>query len=139
MPAIDSAASVAIAKVIGINLRKPPRRRMSRVCVSWSMMPADMNSAALKVAWFRMWNIAAIAPKAVPVPSSMVMRPRWLTVEKARRAFKSCLNSAITAPKTMVIRPAVVTITNHSGVPDNTGHIRAMRKMPAFTIVAECR
>ena len=73
------------------------------------------------------------------MPSNMVIRPRWLTVEKAKSAFKSCLNSAINAPSTMVTSPAVVTITNHSGVPARTGHIRAIRKMPAFTIVAECR
>ena len=41
------------------------------------------------------------------------------------------------APRTIVTRPAVVTMTNHSGVPDSTGHIRAIRKIPAFTIVAE--
>ncbi len=29
---------------------------MSRVPVSWSMMPAAMNREHLKVAWFRMWN-----------------------------------------------------------------------------------
>ena len=40
---------------------------------------------------------------------------------------------------TMVTKPAVVTITNHSGVPDRTGHMRAIRKIPAFTMVAECR
>ena len=34
---------------------------MSRVPVSWSMMPAAMNSDALKVAWFIMWKIAATA------------------------------------------------------------------------------
>ena len=37
---------------------------MSRVPVSWSTMPALMNSAALKVAWLRMWNTAAIAGDA---------------------------------------------------------------------------
>ena len=33
--------------------------------------------------------------------------------------------------------PVVVTIQNHSGVPDSTGQSRARRKIPAFTIVAE--
>jgi hypothetical protein len=54
---------------------------MSRVPASWSTMPAFMNSAALKVAWLRMWNTAATAASGVPKPSSMVTRPRWLTVE----------------------------------------------------------
>ena len=31
---------------------------MSRVPVSWSMMPAAMNSDALNVAWFIMWKTA---------------------------------------------------------------------------------
>jgi len=73
------------------------------------------------------------------VPSNIVINPRCETVENASKALRSCLNSAITAPSTMVISPAVVTITNHSGVPDSTGHMRAIRKMPAFTMVAECR
>ena len=34
---------------------------MSRVPVSWSMMPAAMNSDALNVAWFIMWKTAATA------------------------------------------------------------------------------
>ena len=39
----------------------------------------------------------------------------------------------------MVTRPVVVTMRNHASVPASTGHSRASRKMPAFTIVAECR
>ena len=31
IPAIDSAANVATTKVTGISVRKPPRRRISRV------------------------------------------------------------------------------------------------------------
>jgi hypothetical protein len=112
---------------------------MSRVCASWSTIPADMKSAALKVAWLMMWNTATVAAALVPKPRSMVIRPRWLTVEKASSALRSSLNSAILAPITMVIRPAVATIQNHSGVPASTGHSRAIRNSPAFTIVAECR
>ena len=43
---------------------------MSRVPVSWSTMPAAMNSDALNVAWFMMWNTAgdrgerAVEPEA---------------------------------------------------------------------------
>ena len=54
---------------------------MSRVPVSWSMMPAAMNSDALKVAWFMMWNTAATAASGLFSPSSSVIRPRWLIVE----------------------------------------------------------
>ena len=40
---------------------------------------------------------------------------------------------------TMVISPVEATIQNHSGVPARTGHMRAIKNSPAFTIVAECR
>ncbi len=54
---------------------------MSRVPVSWSTMPAAMNSEALNTAWLMMWKTAAISPSGVPMPNSRVTRPRWLTVE----------------------------------------------------------
>ena len=54
---------------------------MSRVPVSWSMMPAAMNSDALNVAWFMMWKIAATSASGLSRPSSSVIRPRWLIVE----------------------------------------------------------
>ena len=56
-------------------------RRMSRVPVSWSMMPAVMNSEALKVAWLMMWNTAATAAMGVSRPNRSTIRPRWLMVE----------------------------------------------------------
>ncbi|MOA12032.1 hypothetical protein D3C78_1319980 [compost metagenome] len=81
MPAIASEAMIASALVNGISLRRPPSLRMSRVPVSWSMMPAAMNSEALKVAWLTMWKMAATAASGLPRLSSVVMRPRWLMVE----------------------------------------------------------
>ena len=78
MAALATKASVP---VIGIAFHRPDRRRMSRVPVSWSMMPAAMNSEALKVAWFMMWNTAATAARSRFSPSSRVIRPRWLMVE----------------------------------------------------------
>ena len=48
---------------------------MSRVPVSWSMMPAAMNSDALNVAWFMMWKMAATWPSGVLRPSSSVIKP----------------------------------------------------------------
>ena len=73
------------------------------------MIPAVMNSAALNVAWLMMWNTAITAASGVPKPSSMVIRPRWLTVEKASSPFRSSLKIAISAAITMVIRPVVAT------------------------------
>ncbi|MNY71974.1 hypothetical protein D3C86_2104250 [compost metagenome] len=54
---------------------------MSRVPLSWSMMPAAMNNDALNVAWLKMWNTAATAASGLFSPSSRVIRPRWLMVE----------------------------------------------------------
>ena len=62
------------------------------------MMPALMNSAALKVAWLRIWNSAANTAMGLPMPSRTVINPKWLTVENARMPFKSVLNSANHAP-----------------------------------------
>ena len=61
------------------------------------------------------------------------------TVEYASSAFRSSLNRAILAPSSIVTRPAPVTSQNHSGVPERTGDSLASRKIPAFTMVAECR
>jgi hypothetical protein len=49
-PAIAPAAIMASVAVIGMNCQSPLSRRMSRVPVSWSMMPAAMKSDALKMA-----------------------------------------------------------------------------------------
>ena len=80
-PAMAALATMASVAVIGMRRYSPLSRRMSRVPVSWSMMPAAMNSDALKVAWFIMWKIAATAASGLPRPSSSVIRPRWLIVE----------------------------------------------------------
>jgi hypothetical protein len=80
-PAIDPAAMMPRTAVRGMYLNRPLMRRMSRVPHSWSMMPADMNSDALKMAWLMMWKTAATALSGVERPNSSVIRPRWLTVE----------------------------------------------------------
>ena len=80
-PAIEAAAMVAITAVTGIALASPPSRRISRVPVSWSTIPAAMNSAALKAAWLRMCSTAASAAISRLKPSSITNRPSWLMVE----------------------------------------------------------
>ncbi len=102
-------------------------------------MPALMNRAALKVAWLRMWNIATTTAISVPNPSSIVIMPRWLTVEKASSALRSFLKIAMKAAIAMVARPTGVTIRNQTSVPASAGQKRASRNTPAFTMVAECR
>ena len=49
-PAMAALATQASVAVMGIIKRRPDRRRISRVPLSWSTMPAAMNSEALKVA-----------------------------------------------------------------------------------------
>ena len=93
-PAIAAAAMMARVPVQGSTDIRPPRRRMSRLPVSWSMMPAVMNKAALKVAWLRMWNTAATADRGEATPIRKVIRPRWLMVEYASRPLRSWRNTA---------------------------------------------
>ena len=81
LPAIEAAATMASVAVQGMYFHNPPSWRMSRVWVSWSTMPATMNSGALKAAWLSTWNTAATAASGEPSPMRKVMRPRWLTVE----------------------------------------------------------
>ena len=47
-----------------------------------------MNKAALNVAWLRMWNTAAIAPNAVPVPRSMVIKPKMADRREREQRFE---------------------------------------------------
>ena len=94
-PAMAALATMARVAVTGIILRKPDRRRISRVPDSWSTMPAAMKSDALKVAWFMMWKTAATAASGLLRPSSKVIRPRCDSVEYANKALRSCWNMAI--------------------------------------------
>ena len=80
-PAIAAEATMASVAVIGMAWRRPPSLRMSRVPVSWSTMPAAMNSDALNTAWLTMWKIAATNASGVSMPASAVISPRWLIVE----------------------------------------------------------
>ena len=72
---------IASVPVIGIRRSRPLSLRMSRVPLSWSMMPAAMNSEALKVAWFITWNTAATAASGLFRPSSSTISPRCEMVE----------------------------------------------------------
>ena len=53
-----------------------------------------MNSDALNVAWFMMWNTAATAASGLFSPNSRVISPRWLTVEYASTRLRSRWNIA---------------------------------------------
>ena len=82
---------------------------------------------------------AVIAAIGVAKPSNIVTKPRWLTVEKASSALRSSRNNAIHAATSIVMRPTGVTIRNHTSAGEKTGHSRAIKNSPAFTMVAECR
>ena len=74
-------ATMARVAVNGMKRASPLSRRMSREPVSWSMIPAAMNSDALKVAWLTMWKTAATSASGELMPMRVVIRPRWLIVE----------------------------------------------------------
>ena len=63
-----------VAWVIGINFRKPLKRRMSMTppieCIT---LPAPKNNNALKNACVNKWNIPAEMPANVPVPKAKNM------------------------------------------------------------------
>ena len=88
-PAIAAAPTTASVAVMGMARCRPLRRDRSRVPVSWSTMPAAMNSDALNVAWFTIWKMAAINASELLSPSSSVIRPKWLIVEYASTPFMS--------------------------------------------------
>ena len=58
-PAIDRPEIKAIKKVIGMIFINPPSLRISRVPVSWSIIPTTINKLPLKVEWLNKWKIAA--------------------------------------------------------------------------------
>lgn len=89
-PAIANEAMTASALVNGIRRRRLPSLRMSRVPVSWSMMPAAMNNEALNTAWLRMWNTPATTAIGVDRPNSIVIKPRCEMVEYASTPLRSC-------------------------------------------------
>jgi hypothetical protein len=80
-PAIAEAATSASRAVKGMAWFSPDSRRMSRVPVSWSMIPAAMKSEHLNAAWLRMWKTAATSASSLRSPSNSVISPRWLIVE----------------------------------------------------------
>ena len=126
-PAMAAEATIARVAVCGISWYRPLSLRMSRVPLSWSMMPTAMNSDALKVAWLSVWKMAATMASGVPMPSRAVISPRWLIVEYASSPLRSCWKMAMKEPSNSVQTPAPPMIQVHSGVPDSIGHRRISR------------
>ena len=113
---------------------------MSRVPVSWSMMPAAMNSEALKVAWLRMWNTAATAPTAACQPEQQGDQPEVADGRVGEQPLQVVLEERHVGAEDQRRQAdrARPRLEQHR-VPASTGYSRASRKTPAFTIVAECR
>ncbi len=83
--------------------------------------------------------MAACTATVVPMPRSMTIIPSALTVVYANIFFKSVCIIALVAPKTIVKPPTNGSKMCHKGSPLNIGERRANKKIPAFTIVVECR
>ena len=113
---------------------------MSRVPASWSMMPAAMNSDALKVAWFMMWKIAATAASGVPSPEQQHHQADMADGRIGQESLEVLLEQRQERPDQERGRArSRSTIRTTYSWPAITGHSRASRNTPAFTIVAECR
>ena len=75
-PAIEAAVIMVRVAVKGSSCHKPLSLRKSRVPDSWSIIPAIINSAALKVAWLMIWKMAAATANGEPMPSKHMIRPK---------------------------------------------------------------
>ncbi|SST06677.1 Uncharacterised protein [Acinetobacter baumannii] len=73
---MDAAVIIVSVAVNGNSCQIPLNFLRSRVPVSWSMIPAIINRAALKVAWLIIWKIAAATAKGEPIPSRQTIRPK---------------------------------------------------------------
>ena len=63
MPARLSVPMRNVQNVIGIVVRRPPMRRMSKVFVAWFTDPLPRKSSALKKACVKRWKIADGVPE----------------------------------------------------------------------------
>ncbi len=75
-------------------------------------------------------------------PKDAIMNPSWLIVEYARTPLISGVYNANVAPTNAVRTPTNATVGNHIGKENANGPrikiSRAIKYMPAFTIVAAC-
>ena len=109
--AIDAAPMTIDPKVHGMRRTSGPRRRMSRVPVWWSMVPASMNSEHLNSACAMVCTTAATMAKCVPTPMVATIQPSCETVEYATRRFRSVCWMAKIAADTAVAMPTTMSST----------------------------
>jgi hypothetical protein len=98
-----------------------------------------MNSEALKVAWFRMWNTAATAASGLFRPSSSGDQAQVADGRIGQQALQVVLEHRHIAPSSSVPGPDAADDPEPGVGAASTGHSRASRNTPALTMVAECR
>ena len=70
-PAMANQPTMNVPPVTGIQCHRPPILFMScSSCRPWITLPADRNSNALKNAWVKRWNTAAVH---APTPRAITM------------------------------------------------------------------
>lgn len=129
--------SVRQEDVKGVRWCIPPILRMS--CSSlrlWMTEPEQRKSIALKNAWVQIWRKASCGWFR---PMVTIIRPSWLDVEKATIFLMSFWVRAQTAVNKVVRAPRQRQIVSAVWFCSRRGLIRTRRKMPATTIVLECR
>lgn len=116
------------------NERFPIVRRSWVWLLKWIIVPAQINSRALNIAWVIKWNIASFGkPKAILA----IITPSCLKVDSAIIFFKS--HSVIAdRPAINIVMEAVINKVgwNH-GKEEANGKNRISKKIPAVTRVDE--
>ena len=113
---------------------------MSRVPVSWSMMPAAMKSDALNVAWFSMWKIAATQRERAVQAEQQRDQAEMADRRVGEQALEVLLEDRDVGAEHERDEPGACRRSRSTRrCPASTGHSRAIRNTPSFTIVAECR
>ena len=95
-----------------------------------------MNSIALKKAWVQMWRKASWGWFR---PIATIIRPSWLDVENAMIFLRSFWVRAQAAVNRVVSAPRQRQVVKAVWLCSSRGLNRTRRKMPATTIVLECR
>ena len=104
-----------MTNVIGMTLRRPPKRRMSTSSsISCFTDPAPRNSPALKKPCASRCAIANAYP-AGPSPAASIMYPIWLIVDPASAFLMSSLAQPMIAPNSSVAAPTIATASRASG------------------------
>ena len=123
MPASDPAPSRYSRWSQGLFRPKP---RMSFKSSAWQFIyttPASKNSVSFTSEWFIIYSTVPWAANAFSSPRRLIMltptriNPIWLSDEQAKMCFKLVLNTAITAPSTMVTVPSTSSKTPHRSSP----------------------